>query len=278
MPSHILIGVVFGQAWALFRRRFILLLLLGLLQGGSLFLALFWRDLYYNFHLHQISDVYAYLASQPYADEVILAAGLILLLFAGTAMVLLTHQQPTGSAGRFWRLMMQRFLPVLIASVLCFALIGLVFYGWFRLTLQIMRGPFSQMILIGVTGATALLLIAFASLVFVTLPAAALEAGGPLRAIRRSLTLTSGQRWRLGAIMLILFAGLVLTLILSFAGLQTSALATLGLQPIQYGLIVIGLLATLFLLILTLVITAAYHQMVRLKDGVRAEDVGVVFE
>ncbi|GLS17752.1 hypothetical protein GCM10007874_07670 [Labrys miyagiensis] len=272
------IGAVFFQAWTLFRRRFVLLLLLGLLQGASLFLGVFWRDLYYNFGVYEIGSVLPYLASRPYANEVMLAAGFVLLLFAGTAMALLTRQRSPGSTGAFWRLMMRRFPPVLIASALCFGLIGLVFYGWFRLALEILRGPFSQMILIGVTGATALMLIAFASLVFVTLPAAALEAGGPLQALRRSLTLTAGQRWRLGAIMLILLAGLVLMLILGVAGLQTSAIAALGLEPMQYGLMVIGFLLSLFLLILTLVIAAAYHQMVRLKDGVRAEDVGVVFE
>jgi hypothetical protein len=272
------IGAVFSQAWTLFKRRFVLLLLLGLLQGASLFLGVFWRDLYYNFGLYKLSSVLPYLTSWPYANEVMLAAGFVLLLFAGTAMALLTRQQSPGSTGAFWRLTTRRFLPVLIASALCFGVVGLVFYGWFRLALEIIRSPFSQMILIGVTGATALLLIAFASLVFVTLPAAAIEAGGPLRAIRRSLALTSGQRWRLGAIMLILLAGLVLALILGVAGLQTSAITALGLEPMQYGLIVIGLLLALFLLVLTLVIAAAYHQMVRLKDGVRAEDVGVVFE
>jgi hypothetical protein len=50
------------------------------------------------------------------------------------------------------------------------------------------------------------------------------------------------------------------------------------LTPLQYGFIAVGVVLTLFLLALTLVITAAYHQMVRLKDGVSAEEVGVVFE
>jgi hypothetical protein len=82
MPSHIQIGAVFAQAWVLFRRRFLLLLPLALLQAGSLVLGMMWRYLYLNFGLYASAPALYHFALQPYATPTMLTVHLALFVFS----------------------------------------------------------------------------------------------------------------------------------------------------------------------------------------------------
>jgi hypothetical protein len=278
MSSHISIGVVFARAWTLFRRRFIVLLALNLLQSFGLSLAVFWRDLTRVLLMFSgMDDIWVAMMS-PGIRYGTMAMGSIIFVLASIGMMLATRQSASLPSLTFWPYLLRRFLSTTVAIALCLAVIALIFYGWSLLLVQIPRGTVGLRIMIWITLVTALVMIGFSSLVFLTLPAAVLEAGGPLKAIRRSLFLTAGHRWRLIAICLILLAGLALAVV--FWVRSTDSLAALfpGLLSSAYVLVSLFTLLTAILLVLTLVIASAYHLMVRLKDGIRAEDAGIVFE
>jgi len=278
MSGYISIGAVFANAWRILRRRFVVLLLLNLLQSMGLALLLLWRNIFTLLILASGagSQPRLWMANENLRYGVpILGASLFLL--ASIGMMLATRQHSPPVKPPYWLTLFKRFLPASTAVALCFGVITLVFYGWVRIIDQISAGFYTRSAMAGATLATLALLIALSSIAFVILPASVLETGGPLRAIRRSFFLTGHQRWRIAAIILILIVGLLLTFIAASRVVPLIA-ASLGVVSFALAPISISVVYAGFLLILTLVIASAYHQMVLLKDGITAEGVRRVFE
>ncbi|WP_448950521.1 hypothetical protein [Labrys neptuniae] len=275
MAGHIAIGTVYARAWSLFRQRFVILVLLNLLQTLSLGIGLFLHDLLALVSLYPTAPYYYFLYTHPAGLFGVPVAGGILFLLASMSMVMVMNRDRLG--GGFWSRLLRRFVPALLAVTLCFSALALIFYGWGSLIDSVSRAFSSMTVIIGISLVALVLLIVVSALLFATLPAVTLERGGPLRAIRRSVFLTTGQRWRIGAIILTL----ILALLVALMVLRIAAPMIgngLGLYDPMTLAAALSIVSGLFLLCLTLVITAAYQQMVRVKDGISVEDAGKIFE
>ncbi|MGJ4858846.1 hypothetical protein AB4037_21675 [Labrys sp. KB_33_2] len=277
MTEHIAIGAVYARAWVLFRQRFIWLILLNVLQTVGVSIGLFLREFFLAASVSPNAPSYYVLAIHPAGAYGLPVAAGALFLFASMGMVLVMDEGRTTRTSSAWGSLLRRFVPVLLAVVLCFAALGFILYGWVTLMESLSRYFASRILLLGLSLATLVLLITVSALLFATLPAAVLERGGPFKAIRRSFSLTAGQRWRIAAIIMLLLLGLVIAFMIMRI-IAPPLGATLGLSSSTTVAIAIWLAYDLFLLMLSLLVMAAYQQMVRLKDGISAEDAGKVFE
>jgi len=260
MPATISIGAVFAEAWAMLRRRPAAILALAMLQNLWCALAL----------------VGAFRPS-PWMETTggvlfLLGAGAASFMIASLAILFVAEGRQRLSARRI----AGRLLPALLATVLCFGLLALAGYAVTSIadyvhTIDAMTVSIAAALLL------LLVLIVLSSFLLVTLPACVLEGLGPLKSIRRSVSLGKGQRWRLIAVQMILAAWFIG---IDFIG--TRLARTLSLQigiPFDYLLWpAICLAWFLFFTPLTLVICAAHRLMLRARDGIGVEELALVFE
>ena len=260
MLAKISIGAVFAEAWTMFRRRFVSILALAMMQNLWCALAL-------------VSGF----RPSPWMETtggvlLLLGTGFAAFLIASMAILFVTEGRQRLSTRRI----AGRLLPAFMATSLCFGLLALACYAVVAIVdhLQVdnrmMVSIFAALLML-------LILIVLSSFLLVTLPACVLEGLGPLRSIGRSIALGRGQRWRLIAILLILAAW---SLGVDFIAARLAR----GLSQ-HYGIILdYVLLPTLclvwFLLFtpLTMVICAAHRLLLRARDGIGVEELALVFE
>lgn len=277
MTEHIAIGAVYARAWELFRRRFVVLILLNLLQIAGLIVSLFLRDFIALTYFFSKYPSYYFLFVHPASLIGLPIAGSTLFLLASMSMVLVTGRDRFHGGHGFWRSLLRRFVPALLAVILWFVALALIHYGW-RLVIGSVSQTFPSVTMrVGLSLAWLVLQTAISTFFFAALPAATLEQGGPLRAIRRNLSLTAGQRWRIGAIILMLILALVLILAILLTAIRLIGFG-LSLYDFKILFVVFLIALSLIMLCLTLVITAAYQQMARLKDGISTEEAAKIFE
>lgn len=267
MPQHVSIGAVFVLAWRSLRQRFLPIILLSLLQALWVPLLILWQ------HLPD-----AWSASAVWQDSLLLAS-LAPFLIASMAIVLEASPPREAGPGKA-TLLLRRFLPTLVAVAISGALIAavavLAFAGlryvalYARVYMWSIASFFVGLVILAI-GAVPL---------FVVLPAALLENGGPLRAIGRSLVLTRHQHWRIGAMVLMLAALLLgLTLILFWVSFSYG----FAQLPDERGgmlIVEIGscLLWWFYPLISTLLVASTYQLAVPLRDGIPLSSLQRVFE
>jgi len=135
-------------------------------------------------------------------------------------------------------------------------------------------GGLGVLLLLGFLAVSLALFVAFC----VCVPAALLERLGPIDALRRSWQLTSGHRWRICGLWLLLGAVSLGLAIVLMAFAMMGGAATDPFQMIRvttYGGLVLGPILWGLAVVL---IAVVYFELRRLKEGTAPEELGTVFE
>jgi len=118
------------------------------------------------------------------------------------------------------------------------------------------------------------------TMLWVAVPACVIERPGVVRSIRRSFTLTKGNRWRVLGILLILwlilwFLTIVISILVMGGGLGGGATLT---SPGVRAPVLNGAITVIYTLLSAVMTTAAYHDLRMAREGMSVEDVAGVFD
>jgi hypothetical protein len=259
MQGHISIGRVFADAWWCFRRRYITMFLLSLVQSAWFFVST--SDDLGLLGILEIGGV-AYAAAGP-------------LFFTGSMGITIACGDRTIRAG-LGRTFLYRTLPLLIDTAACLGILIIVQFGFVWLVGYFIIPPNLEDTVQGFIRFHFLLTLSLwvltvpAVMIFVTFPASVMEENWPLQSVWRSFQLTKRQRWRILVIILILVA--------IFSGglfgigeftrwlLRDACCETRGLYRMVGGILQ-GLLTWPLTLASTLVIVSTYQQLISLKNS-----------
>jgi len=265
MQEHISIGRVFAGAWRLFRRRYIAMFLLSLVQNSWIFIP--------GFRLpypggYSVIPVKSHLIPEIGFEAWAIAAVLFLLGSMGITVMCEDRIAQADVRGTFF----YRIPSALIDAAACFGLLYITLEAASRV--HLLDGYlYSALFPLFIVASFLLFIMAnfiVPPMIFVTFPVSVVEGGWPLRAIGRSFRLTQGERWRVFAVILILRVIYVAVASTYYSIIYSEPWQALSANVLFYKTVKPGLLCALicpFTLTVILIMVSAYQELIRLKEG-----------